>query len=127
SLGQAMPDSVSNAPAALRSRACGNPMATGLIAFGVGWLVGSLLPASSAETRVAAKAKESAAPLTDKLTDAAKEVGEHLREPAQQAVESVKGTAADAAQTVKEEGQSSAQDVGQQAREAKETVQESRQ
>ena len=37
-------------------------LAVGLIAVGVGWLAGSLLPASSAEERAATKVKEAAAP-----------------------------------------------------------------
>src|SRR6476661_7935956 len=55
-------DTMSAAPAQLRRQAAGNPLAVGLIAVGVGWLVGSLLPASSAEERAAEKIKESATP-----------------------------------------------------------------
>jgi AICAR transformylase/IMP cyclohydrolase PurH len=47
-------------PGRLRRQVTGNPLAVGLIAAGAGWLVGSLLPASSAEERAAAKAKEAA-------------------------------------------------------------------
>ena len=76
-------------------------MAAGLIAFGVGALVGSLLPASGAEQQAATKVKDAATPV---LSDAAKQVSGNLKEPAQQAVEAVKGTATDAAATVKDEG-----------------------
>jgi len=62
-------DKVSAAPGQLRRQAAGNPLAVGLIAVGVGWLAGSLLPASPAEERAAAKVKEAAAPA---VTSAAK-------------------------------------------------------
>jgi hypothetical protein len=42
----------------------------GLIAADIGWLAGSLLPASSAEEQAAAEVKEAAAPA---VTDAAKQ------------------------------------------------------
>jgi uncharacterized protein DUF3618 len=110
---------VSGAPAQLGAQARGNPLAAGLIAFGVGALVSSLLPASSAEQQAATKVKDAATPV---LSDAAKEMSGHLKEPAQQAVEAVKGTATDAASTVKDEGTSAAQDVKGQAQDAKDTV-----
>jgi uncharacterized protein DUF3618 len=110
---------VSGAPAQLGAQARGNPLAAGLIAFGVGALVSSLLPSSAAEQQAAAKVKDAATPM---LSDAAKQVSGNLKEPAQQAVEAVKGTATDAAATVKDEGTSAAQDVKGQAQEAKDTV-----
>lgn len=111
---------VAGAPGQLSAQARGNPMAAGLIAFGVGLLAGSLLPTSGAEQQAAVKVKDAATPM---LSDAAKEVSGSLKEPAQQAVEAVKGTATDAASTVKDEGTSAAADVKGQAQDAKETVQ----
>jgi Protein of unknown function (DUF3618) len=110
---------VAGAPAQVGAQARGNPLAAGLIAFGVGALVSSLVPASGAEQQAAAKVKDAATPV---LSDAAKQVSGNLKEPAQQAVEAVKGTAADAAATVKDEGTSAAQDVKGQAQDAKDTV-----
>ena len=95
----------------------------GLIAVGVGWLAGSLLPASDAEQRAAAKVKDSAAP---KVTKSAREMAGNLQEPAQQAAESVKSTAADATAAVKDDAASSAQQVKEQAQDAKDAVQDSR-
>jgi hypothetical protein len=94
---------VTAAPDTVKAQTAGNPIAAGLIALGVGWLAGSLLPASSAERQAATQVKQSAAPL---VTDTAKEVADHLKEPAQEAVESVKETASDAAATVKQESKS---------------------
>ncbi len=105
----------------------GNPLAAGLIAFGVGWLVSSLLPATQKEQQLAQQAETAVRENKDALLapakEAAQEIGEQLKPAAQDAVESVKSTAQDAATTVKEEGQSAAQDVQGQAQQSKETVQ----
>jgi gas vesicle protein len=114
-------------PQVIRQQARGNPLAAGLIAFGAGWLVSSLLPASRREQDLADQAKQQAqqvaqekvAPVASQVTG---EVRENLREPAQQAVESVKSTAQDAGQTVVEEGKSAAQDVQGRAQDAAGTV-----
>jgi uncharacterized protein DUF3618 len=111
------------APQAIRRQTRGNPLAAGLIAFGTGWLISSLLPASRREQDLADQAKqvaqEKVAPVAQQV---ASDVKENLREPAQQAVESVKSTAQDAQQTVTEEGRSAAQDVQGRAQDAAGTV-----
>jgi gas vesicle protein len=119
-----MGDAVSNAPSAVARKAQGSPIAAGLIAFGVGLLVSSLLPASTAEQQAAEKVKDTARPMVDDLTDTAKEVAGNLKEPAQQAMEEVKSTATDAAATVKDEASAAADDVKSQAQDAKDTVQQ---
>jgi len=100
------------------AQAKGNPLAVGLIAFGVGWLASSLLPASTAEKKIAANVKEAAEPLAHEVADAAKQVGENLKQPASEAADAVKGTATDAAANVKSETASSAGDVRDQAKQA---------
>ena len=110
---------VTDAPDRLSAQTRGNPLAAGVIAFGVGLLFGSLLPTSSAEQNAATKVKDAATPV---LSEAAKEVSGNLKEPAQQAVEAVKDTATEAAGTVKDEGTSAAQDLKSQAQDAKDTV-----
>ena len=122
-----MGDAVSNAPNAVARKAQGSPIAAGVIAFGAGLLVSSLLPASRVEQQAAEKIKDSAQPMVDDLTDTAKEVAGNLKEPAQQAVEEVKSTATDAAATVKDEATSAADDVKSQAQDSKDTVQQAAQ
>jgi hypothetical protein len=112
-------DAVSGAPSQARAKTTGNPLAAGLIAFGVGWLTASLMPASNAEQQAAGKIKEAATPI---LTDSAKDVASNLKEPAQQALTSVKDTATDAASTVKDEGTTAAQDLKDQTQDAKQAV-----
>jgi len=118
-----MGDAVSNAPNAVARKAQGSPIAAGVIAFGAGLLVSSLLPASRVEQQAAEKVKETAQPMVDDLTDTAKELAGNLKEPAQQAMEEVKSTATDAAATVKDEATSATEDVKSQAQDSKDTVQ----
>src|SRR3954465_6112872 len=98
---------VQQAPDTIVRQAQGNPLAAGLIAFGVGWLVSSLLPASEKERELAQQAETAVREHKDALLapakQAAQEVGEQLRPAAEQAVQEVKTTAQDAAQTVKQE------------------------
>lgn len=105
-------------------KAKGNPLAVGLIAFGVGALIASLIPASSVEKDAAAKVKEAAQPLMDEAKDVAQEMGEHLKEPAQQAAQSVKDSAQTAGENVKAEAQTAAADVKSDAQDAKQRVQD---
>jgi hypothetical protein len=118
---------VQSAPDTIQRQAQGNPLAAGLIAFGVGWLVSSLLPTSEKEKQLASQAesavKEHSQPLVDQAKNVAQEIGDNLKPAAQEAVESVKTTAQDGVQTVKAEGQSAAQDVQGTAQDAKQTVQ----
>jgi ElaB/YqjD/DUF883 family membrane-anchored ribosome-binding protein len=120
-------EAVQNAPDAVVRQTQGNPMAAGLIAFGVGWLVSSLLPASEKEKQLAQQAESAVREHKDALLEpakqAAQEIGEQLKPAAQDAVESVKSTAQDAAATVKDEGQSAVQDVQGQAEQSKQRVQ----
>lgn len=119
-------DAAHRAPQTLRRKSQGNPLAAGLIAFGVGWLASSLLPATDREQRAATQVKEKAREhshlVTDRLGAVASEMKEQLREPAQQATESVKSTTQEAVQTVKEDSRSAAYDVRDQAQQAREQV-----
>jgi len=115
---------VADAPHQAKIKAQGNPLAAGLIAFGAGLLVSSLIPASQKEREAADSLKTAAEPLTTQLTEAAQHVAEGLKEPAQAAMENVKSTAADAAQNVKGEGQTAVSDVTDRAADAKDNVQQ---
>ena len=115
-------DTVRSAPDTVRRQATGNPLAAGLIAFGAGMLLSSLLPASQPEQQVATQVKDFAVeqgrPVAKQLGEAGQEAAQELRESAQQRAESVKQTAQDAASTVKDETQSAASDVRGQAQES---------
>ncbi len=117
-------DAAQSAPRAVRQHTQGNPLAAGLIAFGAGLLVASMLPASEREQEAALAVKEKAEPLTQELTDVAKDAAQNLKVPAQNATQAVKETVTEAADTVKAEGTSAAQDVQGRAADAKDTVRE---
>lgn len=104
------------------AKAEGNPLAVGLIAFGAGLLIASLIPASSKEKDLAESVKEQAQPLVDEVTDAARQVGENLKEPAQAAFASVKETAQESAAAVSDEAQHAAGEVQGQAQHARENL-----
>jgi gas vesicle protein len=112
---------VRDAPHAVARQAEGNPLAAGLIAFGVGLLAASLLPASRQEQRAAQAVKEQAVP---QVKEAAAQVADQLREPAREAVETVKERATEAAGTVKEHGAGAAQDLRDQAQQSAQEVKE---
>ena len=95
-------ETVGQAPQAIRRGTEGNPLAAGLIAFGAGWLLSSLAPASKPEQQVAGQAadwvREHKEPLTEQAGQMAEQLKEDLREPAKHAVESVKSSASAAVQ-----------------------------
>ena len=121
-------DMASSAPEQARQRTRGNPLAAGLVAFGAGWLLSSLLPATEPEQQAAAQVKdlamEKGRPVAQELGQAGQEAAQSLRESAQQRAQSVKDTAADAASTVADEAQSQASDVTSHAQEARNRVAE---
>jgi gas vesicle protein len=114
---------ISHTPDQVKAKAQGNPLAAGLIAFGAGMLVSSLIPPSAKEREAAQQLKTAAEPLLSQVTDAAQTVAQDLKEPAQEAVENVKATATNAAQNVKTEGQDAVTDVKDHATDAKNHVQ----
>jgi hypothetical protein len=119
-------DAAGSAPEMARRRTGGSPLAAGLIAFGAGWLISSLLPATAPEQQVATQVKDLASekgrPIAQQLGEAARQAQEELREPVRQSAESVKETAADAASTVAGEARSAAGDVTGRAQQAKDKV-----
>ncbi|MGC4814939.1 DUF3618 domain-containing protein [Micromonospora sp. DT228] len=119
-------DAAHSAPRVIRQKSQGNPLAAGLIAFGVGWLASSLIPASRREQQAATQLKERvgehSGAVRDKLGEVASEFKEELREPAQQAAQSVRSTAQDAVHAVRDDSRSAAHDVKDQAQQARHQV-----
>jgi len=115
-------NAISDAGQATVGKARGNPLAAGLIVFGLAWLASSLIPASRPERQAASRLKEKAEPLAQEVAGAAKQVGENLREPAAQAAEAVKASATDAVDAVKSEGASAAGEMKEHAQDATRTV-----
>ncbi len=120
-------EAVTGAPGAARRRTRGNPLAAGLIAFGVGALIGGLMPSTQREREAGVALKERAEPLVEEAKGAAAEAVEHLKPHAQEAAESVKAHATDSAQAVKAEGQDAAAHVRGSAQESAQAVRSSAQ
>lgn len=94
----------------------GNPLAVGLIAFGVGLLTAALLPETEPEKRAGAAVADRSEGLVDQAKHAAREMAGDLQE-----------TAKDAAGQVKQTAQEAAGNTAEQARESgRTTVQETR-
>lgn len=115
-------DAVGSAPQTVTDQTRGNPLAAGVIAFGVGWLLGSIFSPSKPERQLAAQAKDQAQPA---LTESAKHIADEVREPAQQAVAEVKDTAQHAAQDLGDEAKTHAADVKGEAQDAAADVKDS--
>jgi uncharacterized protein YjbJ (UPF0337 family) len=111
-------DAVRHAPQAVAAQTQGNPLAAGIIAFGVGMLAATLIPVTDVERRAGQQLKDNTGELTDKVKDMTAELREDLSGTVQQAAEQVKDTAEDAAQTTKGQAQSSAQEVKKQTKQA---------
>lgn len=115
-------DAASSVPDAARQRTRGNPLAAGLVAFGAGWLLSSLLPATGPEQQVASQVKDLATekgrPVAEQLGQAGQQMGQELRESARQRAGVVRETAADAASAVTDEAQARASDVAGHAQQA---------
>ena len=69
---------IGEAPHQVKAKTQGNPLAAGLIAFGAGMLLSSLIPASEKEREAAEALKVQAEPLTTEVTEAAMEMAEGL-------------------------------------------------
>jgi cell division septum initiation protein DivIVA len=117
-------DAASSVPQVARQRTRGNPLVAGLVAFGAGWLLSSLLPATEPEQQVASQVKDLATEKGRPVAEQLSQAGQQLRESAQQRAEAVRETAASAASTVTDEAQSRASDVAGHAQQAATRVSE---
>ena len=117
-------ESAMEAPHQVKRRAEGNPLAAGLVAFGVGLFASSLIPSTRKEREVVAQAKESDAlqGVAEGAKGMGQEMAEHLREPAREAAEQLKATTTEGAQQVKDTAASGAEDVKAEARGAADDV-----
>ncbi len=115
---------VRRAPTTVKRKAQGNPLAAGVIAFGLGMLVSSLIPSTEKERKAVSQLQENLEPVKERASEMARDVAGNLREPAQEAAESVKAAATGGAEHVRHEGQSAAAEIKDQAQASKETVQQ---
>ena len=119
-------DAVTDAPRQVHRKTRGNPLAAGLIAFGIGYLISGAIPATEKGQQAASRLQEKAAPLTDQVREAATDMADRLREPAQEAMASIKDTATDAVAHVKDQGTTARDEIQHQVQDSTATVQDSR-
>jgi phage-related protein len=111
-------DAVRHAPEVVKEQTEGNPIAVGLIAFGLGALAGTILPSTQTEKRMAPQLRERVVePVKETASEAAREVGQDLRGSAEEAAERVKQTAQEGAQRLREETRHRMEDVRSEAQE----------
>lgn len=115
---------VREAPELARRQAQGNPLAAGLVAFGAGLVLASLLPESRTERQAAARVQPVLGQVAAEAKGVGQEVAQATAETAKVEAEGLKETAAEAAQEVKGEATSSAQEVKEHAADAGQQVKE---
>jgi hypothetical protein len=106
-------DAPSTTMQGVRSGTKGAPLVAGGIAFGVGVLVGSLVPPSRTEQRLGQQVVAAVEPLKHELQEAGRDMADHLREPVQEAVEDVKQSAQAGAQQLRQSASEGADQVRQ--------------
>jgi hypothetical protein len=106
-------DTPSSTMQSVRSSTKGAPLVAGGIAFGIGVLAGSLMPASRTERRLGQHVGDVVEPVKNELQEAGREVADHLREPVKDAVQDVKQSAQDGAQQLRESASEGADQVRQ--------------
>lgn len=122
SAGQAVGDAVRQAPQEALRQTRGNPLVAGLVAFGVGVLVSSLIPSTRVEREAASAAKEHAQPVLEEAQRIGGEIAEGMREPAQQAVEQVRGAAESGVQHVRDDAEAAGSQLQDHAQDAQQNV-----
>ena len=114
-VGGEIAEAVREAPHAIAERTQGNPIAVGLIAFGAGLLVASLVPTTEFEEGVGERLKDNAADMVEPLREPLRESGQRLKEDASetfgQAAQEVKQTAQESARTVADDTRAAAQQM----------------
>ncbi|GAA1569502.1 DUF3618 domain-containing protein [Actinomadura kijaniata] len=119
-------EAVREAPRQAMRQTEGNPLAAGLIAFGAGLLVASLLPTSDAERQAAREVGERTdgipEPVKESVRESAQNVAGQARESASTAADQVKQTATEAAQTTAQHTREQGHQVADQARQSGSTV-----
>jgi gas vesicle protein len=89
----------------------GNPLAAGIVGFGIGMLAASLLPSSPDERRVAARMQGTLEDTAAELGRTGREAVENVKPEAQQAVADLKESAQGSVESVKSDAQSKVESV----------------
>jgi gas vesicle protein len=104
-------DTARQAPQSVVTGTQGNPLAAGLIAFGAGMLLASVLPASNAEEQAATRVLDKAQPAISQAREAAQDVTDDLKDTLSGAAQDLRSTAGDAVVNVQDQGKSAVREV----------------
>jgi len=104
-------DAVRSAPSAVADQARGNPIAVGIVAFGAGVLLATVMPKSEMESRVLEEAQPQMQNAMSELKEAGRDIASDAQEHARAAGEEIKGAGSEAASHVKDQAQASAEQV----------------
>lgn len=100
---------VADTPEMVRRRTRGNPFGPGLIAFGAGLVVATVLPETRREQQAVRKLQPELEDAAARVAETGREFAHDMEEPAKEAVASVKETASDAASDVVDDGKHAAE------------------
>jgi len=117
-------DRAKEAPQWVAQETRGNPLVAGMVAFGIGMLLGSLAPPTEAERHavdamsgqlepVRQAAVEAAGSVREQAVGATREAAEHVRDEVQHAAQEVGTSAQQSASEVKDQAQAGVQQVKQ--------------
>jgi gas vesicle protein len=120
-------EKVGEVPQMVRQQTQGNPLAAGLVAFGLGLLAATVLPESRRERRLARQvqpqledaaraAAQTGRAMADDLKPTIQQSAAELQDRARESVEHVKGEAQDAARSVADDSKQAASNVKDAAR-----------
>lgn len=96
-------EGVAGTPAMVRRQTQGNPIAVGVIAFGGGLLVGTLLPESAGERNIAQRLEPTVTGIAEEATQVGKQIAEDVQTSAKETIEDLKDRTSVAAEGVKDE------------------------
>lgn len=118
-------EQVAQVPQILKDEARGNPLAAGLVAFGIGLLAASVLPESRKEKQLARQIQPQLEDAARTAAETGKEMIEDFKPIAQDSAEHLQESAKYAVQNVTEQAKGGASDVAQDAKGAATAVKDS--
>ena len=104
---QTATEQVQQAPQAIAAQARGNPIAAGIVAFGIGALFATVLPKSQAEQRLVDDARTQLQSAAQELKEVGRAVASDAKERSASAFEEVKAASTSAAESVQEQARGS--------------------
>jgi len=102
-----MADTLTDSPETARRAVQGNPLAVGLIAFGAGLLIGTVLPETETESNLLSTVQPELEDFAASAAESVRDVTESMKPELREAGEGIKQTATDAAHAVKDTATSS--------------------